>query len=623
MGPVSNRSDLQDRVVTAQTAGLGGPALRVDSPGRKEVAISAEHIERDWIIAPPHPERQRLANEAGVAPLVAQLLLNRGVCTAADVRPFLRPDFKALLPPEALPGAADAGRRLVAAARDGTRIVIYGDYDVDGVTATTILWHALKLAGADVSFYIPSRLEEGYGLNAEALETIAADGTQLLITVDCGITALEEAQRARALGLELIITDHHQPRDELPAASLIVHPTARGESANPDLSGAGVALKIAWSLAQELSDQTRVTPAFREFLLDATTFAALGLIADVVPLTGENRIITSYGLRHLCHTQNHGLQALLEVSGLTGRPSYNDYDVGFRLAPRLNAVGRLGHARLAVELFTRATPERAREIATTLDNENRRRQEVQRQIVKQAEALVIEKGFHRDSCRGIVLASPEWHPGVIGIVAARLVERFHRPTVMIALEADNGQGSGRSVRHFPLHEVLQACEQHLISHGGHAMAAGVKLRADQVGAFTDAFLEQAAHRLTPVDLRPKLHLDDEVGLAELTADVVDAIQELAPFGPGNPRPCLATPAVELVNQPRIVGRNGAHLQLTLRQAGVYRKAIAFGRGSQADQLAEHHWVRVAFEPIINEWNGQRRVELKVLDWKPAPPVESG
>lgn len=548
---------------------------------------------------------------------MAQLLLNRGVETAADVGPFLQPQFKALFPPEALPGAEEAGQRLAAAARDGRKIVIYGDYDVDGITATTILWHALKLAGADVSFYIPSRLDEGYGLSIEAVEKLAAAGAKVLVTVDCGITAMEEARRAREIGLELIISDHHRPRSELPTATTIVHPTAAGESPNPDLSGAGVALKIAWALAQQQSGAARVSEAFRAFLMDATAFAALGLIADVVPLMGENRIITHYGLRHLCHTENAGLQALLAVSGLLGKKSYDDYDVGFRLAPRLNAVGRMGHARLAVELFTRAEDERAQEIATALDAANRQRQEVERQIVKQAEALVAERGFDRESCRGIVLASPEWHPGVIGIVAARLVDRFHRPAIMIALEAETGQGSGRSVRHFPLHEVLQHCEQHLTSHGGHAMAAGVRLRADQVDAFTEAFVAEANQRLTAADLRPKLHLDDEVPLDDVTSAAVDEIQRMAPFGTANPRPCLATTAVELVEQPRVVGRNGQHLQFTVRQGRTYRKAIAFGRGEEAEPLGEQRLLQVAFEPIMNEWNGQRRAELKVVDWKPA------
>jgi single-stranded-DNA-specific exonuclease len=578
--------------------------------------VTTPDIQRDWIIAPPHADRERLSRETRIAPLLAQLLLNRDVSTATEARRFLKPELKELLPPERLPGAVEAGRRLAEATRTGRKIVIYGDYDVDGVTATTILWHGLMLAGAHVDFYIPSRLDEGYGVNGDALEQIRGAGADLVVTVDCGITAVEEARLARNLGLELIVTDHHEARGARPDAGVVVHPTAREQdSANPNLSGAGVAFKVAWALARHVCGATRVTPEYRDFLLDALAFAALGAVADVVPLVGENRVIASFGLRHLCHTENPGLRALLEVSGLTGKRSYDEYDVGFVLAPRLNAVGRLGHARLAVELFTRAGAERAREIAVSLDAQNRQRQTVEQQIVKQAEAMVIERGFHRESKRGIVLASPDWHAGVIGIVASRLVERFCRPTVLIALDGAGGQGSGRSVPHFPLHEVLATCDAHLISHGGHAMAAGVRIAADQVDAFTEAFLAQAAQRLTPADLVPKLLLDDQVELSQLVPEVVDAILRMAPFGVGNPKPRLATDPVELVDQPRAVGNGGQHLQFTVRQGRTYRKAIAFGRGTRLQQLADHRRMRLAFEPIINDWGGRRKVELKVIDWK--------
>jgi single-stranded-DNA-specific exonuclease len=574
-------------------------------------------VSRQWIIAAPHAQRAALAASARVSPLIAQVLLNRGVTEPAAVQRFLNPDFRELLPPETLPGATDAAARLLAAARAGRRIVIYGDYDVDGVTATAILWHALRLAGAEVSFYIPSRFDEGYGVNAEALAQLRVDGADLVVTVDCGITAVAEAAGARALGLELIITDHHQPQAELPDVAAIVHPTACGASPNPHLSGAAVAMKVAWALAQQACGG-RASAEWRELLLDATAFAALGLVADVVPLTGENRVIATYGLKQLAATQNLGLRALIAVSGLSGKGRYDDYDVGFALAPRLNALGRMGHARLAVEMFTRAGAAQAEQIATTLDGQNRARQSVERAIVKQAEARVVERGFDRDSCRAIVLADTGWHPGVIGIVAARMVDRFHRPTVLIALDNGVGQGSGRSVKHFPLHEVLESCSQHLISHGGHAMAAGLRLKAEDVDAFTDAFLAEAARRLTLQDLCPKLHLDDEVPLGELVVPAVELLQRLAPFGPDNPRVRLATTPVTLVGAPRAVGTNGQHLQFSVQQGREQRKAIAFGRGRDAAALADCPQLRVAFEPLINEFNGQRRVELRVLDWQPVP-----
>lgn len=574
-------------------------------------------LRRQWVIAPPHPERDRLTREARIAPLLAQVLLNRGIQSASDVHSFLAPRFTDLHPPEQLPNAVTAGELLAEAVRAGERIVIYGDYDVDGVTATAILWHVLRLAGARVESYIPSRLEEGYGVNADALRRIAEGGAALVITVDCGVTAVAEARLARELGLRLVVTDHHQPRSELPDVETLVHPTALGDSVNPHLSGAGVALKVAWAASRAICRTARVPDPYRDCLLDAMALAALGLIADVVPLTGENRIICCYGLRRMRCTSNTGLRALIDVSGLTGKAAYDDFDIGFLLAPRLNAVGRMGHARLAVELFTGASPDRASEIARELDSRNRQRQSVERDIVRQAEAMVQEGGFDRESCHGIVLAHREWHPGVIGVAANRLVDRFGRPTVLIALDGETGQGSGRSVRHFPLHEVLASCDAHLLSHGGHAMAAGLRIRADQVDAFTRAFLAEAAQRLAPVDLRPRLELDDEVELNALTAGSVEPLSRMAPFGVGNGRPRLASGPVQLAQAPRRVGAKGQHAQFVVREGNTYRRAVAFHGGGLVDQLAECGAIRLAFEPICSDWRGERRVELKVIDWASA------
>ncbi len=488
---------------------------------------------------------------------------------------------------------------------------------MDGITGVAILWHALRLLEADVRTYVPSRFEEGYGLNREALEKLAADGAAVVITVDCGVTAVREARRARELGVELIITDHHQPRDELPDA-LLVHPSVPQVSANPDLSGSGVALKVAWALARLACGQPRVDERFRDFLMDATALAALGLVADLVPLTGENRILATYGLRQLPHVANPGLRALIEVSGLAGERRYDDYHVGFVLGPRLNAIGRMGHAIEAVELLTTADAARARELAARLERLNRERQNVEKRISAEAARQVVERGMHRAGCHGIVLASRQWHLGVVGIVASRLVERFGRPTILIALDEHGaGQGSGRSVPHFPLHEVLAECSEALESFGGHAMAAGVRLHESQVPRFTELFQQQAARRLTPADLKPRLRLDAEIELARLTTELVEGIRRLAPFSIGNPRPKLATAPVELVEPPRAVGRNGSHLAFVVRDGRTVRRAIAFGRGSLAGWLAEQRRVRLAFEPMINEFNGRRRVELRVLDFKAA------
>lgn len=571
---------------------------------------------REWVIAQRSSKADDLSSCAGVSRMIAQLLVNRGVTDAGAARRFLEPEFRSLTAPDELPNALAAAERLAEAVRARRRIVIYGDYDVDGVTGTAILHNALRLADADVDYYIPSRFEEGYGLNAEAIERLASDGANVIVSVDCGVTAVAEARRARELGVELIITDHHEPRDEAPDA-LLVHPSAfGGASPNPHLCGAGVALKVAWAFAQTWLGERRVSAEFRDFLVDATAFAALGLIADIVPLVGENRVLASFGLRQLRNTKNVGLRALIESAGLSDKARYDEYDIGFVLGPRLNAIGRMGHAREAVELFTRADRERALEIARELERRNRERQAVERQIVQQAEEMVVERGFHRDGAAAIVLASQQWHAGVIGIVASRLVERFHRPTVLIALENGLGQGSGRSIRHFPLHEALARCDGHLLGHGGHAMAAGVRIREECVPQFTTAFLAEASKRLTPADLRPKLSLDDEVDLSEVTLESAETLERMAPFGMGNARPKLATTPLELSESPRVVGRDGAHVQFTVRQNGTYRRAIAFNAGPRADELSDMSRFRVAFEPMVDEWNGQRRVKLRVLDWQP-------
>ena len=569
---------------------------------------------KEWIVAPPWEQRREASVRWDVPPLVAQLLCNRGIDLDGDPHAFLAPRMADLHPPEMLGGAKQAAALLAEAVRRGKRIVLYGDYDVDGITGVGILWHLLRAAGADVGYYVPHRLEEGYGLNLEAVRKLSDDGAQVLVSVDCGITAVEAADVAASLKLELIITDHHAPQERVPQAAAIVHPTVNGEYPNPHLCGAGVAFKLAWAVAQELSGADKVTAEYRELLLDMLPLAALGTIADVVSLSGENRIIARHGLARLKNTKQVGLLALLDSAGLTGKP-IGDYEVGFRLAPRLNAAGRMGHALLAIEMLTRADAGRAKEIAIYLEEHNRARQAKERKIVAQAREMVEAKGMHTDACRGIVLAAEGWHAGVIGIVAARLVDHYHRPTVLIALGNGLGQGSARSVPHFPMHEALAACSEYLETYGGHAMAAGLKIKPDQVDDFTEAFIEQANNTLTGADLLPKLRLDADVSLAELDVRTVQAVEGLGPFGIDNPKPRLCTDWVELAVEPRCVGKNREHLQATFTQDGATLRSIAFGQAAAADDLKQHRRCRVAFEPVINEYQGRRTAEMRVLDFQ--------
>jgi single-stranded-DNA-specific exonuclease len=536
-----------------------------------------------------------------------------------DPSTFLDPKLRDLHSPDTLPGARDAARLLCQAVKDGVGITIYGDYDVDGITGVSILWQVLQRAGAAVDFYLPHRLEEGYGVNVAAVRTLAQHGTKVLVTVDCGITAVEAVELAKSLGMTVIVTDHHEWQDPLPAADAIVHPRLGEGGANPDLSGSGVAHKLAWAVAQELSGGDRVGAPYRDLLMQLLGLAALGTVADVVPLTGENRIICRHGLSmvgSLGRLEDSsvlpGLAALIDASGLNGQ-RVSAYDVGFKLGPRLNAAGRMGHARLAVELFTRASPERAREIAMYLNDQNRVRQTTERQTTNAAKEQVERMGLHNDTARGIVVAAEGWHAGVIGIVAARLVDAFHRPAVVIGIDGEIGQGSARSIPGFSMYDALSHCGEHLETFGGHAMAAGLRVKHDRVQALRDSFVAYANATLTGRDMRPKLRLDGEVAVADLTLEAVDTLARLGPHGMGNPRPRFASGWLELTEEPKCVGRDGAHLSARFRENGLTVRAIGFGLGERIEDLRRHRRCRVAFEPMVNEFNGRRSVEMQVVD----------
>lgn len=565
-----------------------------------------------WQISPPVGDFVRAAGQWGIPSLVARLLLNRGLTEGQPADSFLCPQLRDLIPPDRLPGTKKAASILAEAVRSKKRIVLYGDYDVDGIMGVAMLWQVLAKVGADVSFYVPHRVEEGYGLNREAVGNLVEEGAELIVTVDCGISGANEASFLHQKGVPLIITDHHVPPAVIPTAEVIVHPLLDPSYPNPDLCGAGVAFKLAWALAQEWGDGGRARPDLRHLLMEMLPLAALGTIADVVPLVGENRIIARHGLEGLVKTNQVGLRALIESAGLNGQ-RVSDYDVGFKLAPRINAAGRMGHARLAVELFTRADANRAREIAAYLEEHNRSRQAAERRISKQAIEIVERHKLGGDARRAIVLASDGWHAGVIGIVASRIVDRYHRPTILIALNGPEGQGSGRSIRGFDLSAALSSCADHLISHGGHAMAAGLRVAPERVGPFTEAFVSLANNRLTAQDMVRLLRIDAEVSLSELTLPTMTAVMQLAPFGMGNPRPVLASGCLELSQEPRCVGKNQEHLQATFRENGTTIRAIGFGLGGHLEDLKQHRRCRVAFEPIINEFNGRRSVEMQMVD----------
>ncbi len=569
-----------------------------------------------WRLKPFDSDRiASLSRAAGISPLTAQLLINRGIDEPDLAVAFLAAKLSQLNDPESLPGVVEAAERIVRAIREDRPIIIYGDYDVDGVCGTSVLWACLHLAGArQVIYYIPHRVEEGYGVNAEALRRLAEEHSKpLVVTVDCGISAVAEARLARELGLELIVTDHHTIGAELPAADVLVHPRLPG-STYPcgDLCGAGVAFKLAWQICKSFGDGKRASPHLRDYLVRALGLVALATVADVVPLQGENRILVRHGLAGIVAEPTVGLRALMKVAGCLDKSRLTTGMVGFGLAPRINAAGRLERAMRAVEMLTTEDPEHARAIAEELDLVNSRRQEIERQIVSEAQEMILAEGGLKER-RAIVLGRKGWHPGVIGIVASRLVDYYQRPTVIVAFGDEFAQGSARSVTGFNLYEAIRDCSEGLIGFGGHAAAAGLKLTESHFPTFAQRFEERCRTALTAEHLQKVLVIDAEVPLGVLSAPVVNEIQQLEPHGMGNPRPLLLASQVRIMGEPRIVGELKNHLQLRMVQGNSQIKAIGWNMAEKARELTANTSCSIVFHPSINEWNGRRDVQLELKD----------
>ena len=570
------------------------------------------HVEKQWRIMPPdRAAAEAVARQFGMSAIAAQVLLNRGVIGEPAVRAFLHPDLNQLHDPSCMPEMTVAAGRIREAVERGRKIAVYGDYDVDGISATAILLRCLALVGANPEFYVPDRLEEGYGLNAAAIRKLAEAGTQLLVTVDCGITAVEEIALARKLGMEVIVTDHHEAGEVVPSGATLIDPKLPG-CVYPfrELSGAGLALKLAWAIGKDFSSGRKVSPEFREFLVDSLSLAALGTIADVVPLRDENRTIACFGVRGLNASSSAGIKALREAAGVEEK-GLNAWDVAFKLAPRLNAAGRLGSAREAVELLTTASAERAAEIAAHLNRENARRQKMQEKILAESHEMIAREGgvAGRSS---IVLAHEGWHAGVIGVVASRLVEAYWRPTVLLCLDEDVGHGSARSIAAMNLFECLRECSGRLIGFGGHARAAGLRLKKCEIERFREEFEKAAARRLSSGDLEPFMDVDAEVRLSDITRPLLDELDRLAPFGEGNREPLLAAMDVEAPAGATYIG-DGRHLAFWARQNGATFRAVAFNQGHMAAALSARRACSLLFVPRLNRWRGDTKIELDVRE----------
>ena len=577
-----------------------------------------------WRIHPHDPDQiAGLGRAAAIPDVVAQLLICRGITDPELARQFLDPKLSALRDPDCLPGCRQAAVVIHEAIRSGKRIVIYGDYDVDGMTGTATLRQCLKMLGGDVGCYVPHRIDEGYGLNHEALRSLASQKAELVVTVDCGISSVDEAATARQCGLEMIVTDHHRVPGQLPDVAAIVHPALPGHDYPfHGLSGSGVALKLAWAVCQQASGSKRVGQRMKQFLIEAVGLAALGTVADVVPLIDENRVLVRHGLSSLKREPTPGLAALGRIAGLDGKSQWTAEDIAFSLAPRLNAAGRLGQAQLGVELLVTDRADRAQQLAQYLDGLNTSRQTLERSIYLAANKQAQQQ-FDPAGDSALVLAQHGWHPGVIGIVAGRLAEKYHRPVVLIAwdqLGVKPGIGSARSVPGFNLHAALEACGEHLLSHGGHAAAAGLTLQETRLDAFRADFCEHAAREIAESQRVAELTVDAEAPLSAFTLRIAGQIEQLAPFGYGNARPLLCTSGVTLAGPPKPIGTGGRHLALRLKQHEVTLRAVAFGGGDRVDELTSlEGTLDVAFRPVINTFGGRRNVELHLVDWRTSAP----
>jgi single-stranded-DNA-specific exonuclease len=567
--------------------------------------------ERKWVFAEADSEvGARLAQGLNISAVTANLLVNRGVRDAGEARLFLNPDLKSLIDPLRLNGMERAVDRLEKALRDGEKVGIFGDYDVDGTTGTAILIKLFALLERPASYRVPHRVKDGYGLNGAAVEAFAAEGVTVLITIDCGTNDVEEVELARSRGMDVIIVDHHEPGAALPPAVAILNPKLKDSTYGfTGVCSSGLSFKLAWALSDRVAAKRR--PGFDGFILDAMGLAALGTVADVCPLLGENRVYVRYGLDALRACRGKGLRALLELANLGEKP-IDTFDVSFKLAPRLNALGRIGTAMDCVDLLVSDDAVRIGEILTVLEKSNRHRKGIEDEMFEQALAQVEGEGGPEGA---IVVADDRWHVGVVGIVAARLVDRYYRPSFVLAIENGTARGSARSIEGLALHEALVACDELLLTHGGHAMAAGLSLKTENLEPFRRKMTRHVSKLLTPERLEPKLRVDNEVSLGAVTRSVARELERLAPHGPGNPEPLLVASHVQVAGEPRLMGKRSDHLSFYLKQNGASVRAVGFGMGELFDPVRKARSLSVAFTPQINSWQGKDSVELVLKDVK--------
>lgn len=547
-----------------------------------------------------------ISNQLNIHPIIGTILLNREINSKSKIEKYFRSDLKDLYDPYLIPGMDIAVNRIITALRKGENIVIYGDYDVDGVTSVSILYDSLFHLGGKVSFFIPNRFKEGYGVSEQGIKNVINRNASLIITVDCGITAIEEVKYANEKNIDVIICDHHEPSEVLPDAVTVLNPKLKNSSYPfKELAGCGVAFKLLQALTSELGfDQ--------DYAYKYLDLVAMGTAADIVQLVDENRILVKNGLEIINRSPRPGIFALLEIAGLLNR-SLTVNTIVFILAPRLNAVGRISNAKKAVHLLTTESMQQGRNIARILENENRARKSIDEITFEEAKAIV-ESEIDLDSKRILVVAKRNWHSGVVGIVASRLMEKYNRPAILISIENGIGKGSARSSQNFDIHDAFNKLKNLLINYGGHQYAAGLTIKEENIPELDKEINKLSVGEISQEDMTPKLQIDAEIKLDQLNATFFKGLKLLAPFGPNNMRPVFLTNKLEIYGSVNIVGSN--HLKIKFKQNGVVLDAIGYNLAKYKSFFKEDgSKIDCAYVLEETRWNGQTTIQMRLKDFE--------
>lgn len=557
-----------------------------------------------WVVNPPRPEAELLAQALSLPPAIARVLVNRKILTEEAARAFLFGDITALYDPYLMKGMDRAVARIEEAIAKGEKILVFGDYDVDGVLSTVMLIKALTSLGAKVEYFIPERLTDGYGIKDEHVEIPVQKGAGLVISVDCGIKAVEFTARAKEKGIDVIITDHHRPGETLPDAVAVLNPVL-ADSGYPDgsLAGVGVAFKLIQALLEK-SGKAVGLPHYMKLV-------SIGTVADVAELKGENRVFVKHGLKGLRNVSNTGLRSLIEACGL-GNRKISEGDIGFRIGPRINAAGRMGMTDLAVRLFFSESPEESQALVRKLDELNAQRQKTEEKIFNDARERIEERGLDK-KYKCLVLGSPDWHRGVIGIVASKLKDRFNRPVVLFVYENGKAHGSGRSIPEVPLIDLLEDCRHLFLSYGGHKLAVGCTLPTERMAAFKEALNPLAEARISEDNLTRKIKIDGPLEFAAVDDRFLETFALLLPFGVGNPKPLFIAENVEIISEPQVLQRK--HLKFLARQNGRVLEALGWDKAEWRHVVRRGSRVSLAFSLMMSEYLGQQKVSLSIEDLK--------